>query len=137
MKQSFDQDPEGVLIRRWVPELSVVPDAFIHVPWRMPDDLQRAIGVQTGRNYPTPIADHLAAPCEARQRLAAVRCQPESREEARDIQQKMSSRRGARRSRKPPGPRRSWVFEAPGLRGGVCEATLGGGRAAEGALLLA
>jgi deoxyribodipyrimidine photo-lyase len=110
VKQSFDQDPEGVFVRRWVPELAPVPDAFIHEPWRMPDDLQRATGVVIGGDYPAPIVDHVAAAREARQRLIAVRRQPESRAEARDIQQKMGSRRGARRSRKPPSPQTELEF---------------------------
>ncbi|HSM28455.1 MAG TPA: deoxyribodipyrimidine photo-lyase [Thioalkalivibrio sp.] len=112
VKQSFDQDPEGVFIRRWVPELAPVPDAFIHEPWQMPDDLQRATGVVVGRDYPAPIVDHLAAAREARQRLTAVRRQPESRAEARDIQQKMGSRRGARRIPKPPSPQTELGFDA-------------------------
>ncbi|TVP85327.1 MAG: deoxyribodipyrimidine photo-lyase [Thioalkalivibrio sp.] len=104
VKQSFDQDPKGIFIRRWVPELQPVPDAFIHEPWLMPDDLQRATGVHIGRDYPPPIVDHIAAAREARQRLIAVRRQPESRAESRDIQQKMGSRRGARRRPKAPSP---------------------------------
>lgn len=110
VKQSFDQDPDGVFIRRWVPELAPVPDAFIHEPWKMSDDLQRAIGVRIGHDYPAPIVDHIAAAREARQRLTAVRRQPESRAEARDIQQKMGSRRGARRMRKPPSPQTELGF---------------------------
>jgi deoxyribodipyrimidine photo-lyase len=110
VKQSFDQNPEGVFVRRWVPELAPVPDAFIHEPWRMPDDLQRATGVVIGGDYPAPIVDHVAAAREARQRLIAVRRQPESRAEARDIQQKMGSRRGASRSRKPPSPQTELEF---------------------------
>lgn len=35
VKQSQDQDPDGVFIRRWVPELAAVPDARIHSPWTM------------------------------------------------------------------------------------------------------
>jgi len=81
-----------------------VPDAFIHEPWRMPDTLQRSTGVHIGRDYPAPIVDHIAAAREARQRLIAVRRQPESRAESREIQQKMGSRRGARRRPKPASP---------------------------------
>jgi deoxyribodipyrimidine photo-lyase len=31
--QSQKFDPEGVYIKRWVPELAHVPAAFIHTPW--------------------------------------------------------------------------------------------------------
>ena len=102
VKQSLDQDPEGVFIRRWVPELAPVPDTFIHEPWRMPEAMQRATGVQIGRDYPAPIVDHIVAAREAKQRLIALRREPESRAESRDIQQKMGSRRSARRRRKVP-----------------------------------
>lgn len=106
VKQSVDQDPEGVFVRRWVPELGAVPDAFLHEPWRMPSEVRRACGVRIGEHYPEPIVDHLAAARAARQRIIAVRRQPESRAQSRDIQEKMGSRRGARRRPRPPGAQR-------------------------------
>ncbi len=51
-------DPEGTYIRRWVPELRAVPRRFIHEPWRMDDDAQRAAGCIIGADYPAPIVDH-------------------------------------------------------------------------------
>jgi deoxyribodipyrimidine photo-lyase len=54
-------DPRGVYVRRWVPELSDVPDAFIHTPWEMPGDLQTRVGCVIGKNYPAPIVDHAMA----------------------------------------------------------------------------
>lgn len=51
-------DPLGDYVRRWVPELTNVPDKYIHKPWSMPSDLQRKIGVEIGKNYPQPIVDH-------------------------------------------------------------------------------
>ena len=54
-------DPHGVFIRRWVTELSAVPDAYIHTPWAMPDDIQSQTGCRIGKNYPAPIVDHATA----------------------------------------------------------------------------
>ncbi|TVP76523.1 deoxyribodipyrimidine photo-lyase [Thioalkalivibrio sp.] len=102
VKQSVDQDPEGRFIRRWLPELSAVPDAWLHEPWRMSRPLQDSIGVRIGHDYPEPIVDHIANARIARQRIIAVRKQPESRLESHSIQKTMGSRRGARRVRKAP-----------------------------------
>ncbi len=54
-------DPQGTFVRRWVPELSKVPDAFIHTPWAMPDDVQSQTGCRIGKEYPAPIIDHARA----------------------------------------------------------------------------
>lgn len=51
-------DPHGAYVRRYVPELEAVPDRYIHSPWRMPEERQRDIGFQIGRDYPAPIVDH-------------------------------------------------------------------------------
>ena len=56
--QGKKHDPDGSYVRRWVPELSSVPDRFIHEPWKMPDDVQEKCGCTIGREYPAPIVDH-------------------------------------------------------------------------------
>ncbi len=56
--QSQKFDPDGVYIRRWVPELTRVPDDFIHQPWLMPENIQKSSNCVIGINYPTPIVDH-------------------------------------------------------------------------------
>ena len=73
VKQSHDQDPDGVFIRRHVPELAQVPTAFIHEPWRMDADEQARASVIIGRDYPGPMVDHAAAAKAARERLSSVR----------------------------------------------------------------
>jgi deoxyribodipyrimidine photo-lyase len=54
-------DPRGAYVRRWVPELAAVPDAYIHSPWEMPADDQKQAGCRIGIDYPAPIVDHREA----------------------------------------------------------------------------
>ena len=61
-------DPQGAYVRRWIPELAAVPEAFIHTPWEMPTEVQRRIGCVIGKDYPAPIVDHAMA----RQRVLAA-----------------------------------------------------------------
>jgi deoxyribodipyrimidine photo-lyase len=63
LTQSKKFDPDGVYIRRWVPELAQVEQAYIHEPWRMTAEAQKAAGCTIGHDYPYPIVDHKAA-CE-------------------------------------------------------------------------
>jgi deoxyribodipyrimidine photo-lyase len=51
-------DPEGVYVRRWMPELAGVPARYIHQPWSMPPEVQRESGCVIGQDYPPPILDH-------------------------------------------------------------------------------
>ena len=88
VKQGYDQDPDGLFTRRWVPELSAIPDDCLHEPWKAPN--AKAV---LGRTYPEPIVDHLAAAREARDRIWAVRRGPAFRSEASAIQQKHGSRK--------------------------------------------
>ncbi len=56
--QGKKHDPEGIYVRRWLPELERVPDPYIHEPWNMPPDVQRDAGCIIGQDYPVPIVDH-------------------------------------------------------------------------------
>lgn len=59
--QSQKFDPEGAYIRRWLPELHDAATRYIHAPWTMPTDEQRAAGVAIGKGYPGPVVDHALA----------------------------------------------------------------------------
>jgi deoxyribodipyrimidine photo-lyase len=64
-------DPHGDYIRRYVPELAKVPGAYIHEPWKMPEDVQRQVGCVIGVDYPEPVVDHAAARLRALERYGA------------------------------------------------------------------
>jgi deoxyribodipyrimidine photo-lyase len=55
-------DPEGVYVKRWLPELAEVPVALVHEPWKAPRALRARL------DYPEPIVDHAFA----RQRFLAT-----------------------------------------------------------------
>ncbi|AUC23477.1 deoxyribodipyrimidine photolyase [Polaribacter sejongensis] len=57
VKNSQEHDPEGVFIKRWIPELANVPMAYIHEPWKMSTMEQAFCEVVIGEDYPLPIVD--------------------------------------------------------------------------------
>ena len=71
--QQERHDPEGVYVRRWVPELRDVPLERLSEPWTMTDDEQEAAGCVIGRDYPEPIVDHKLERERAMARYRAVR----------------------------------------------------------------
>jgi deoxyribodipyrimidine photo-lyase len=54
-------DETGAYVRRWCPELSRLPDKYLHAPFEAPEDIRKAAGVRLGETYPNPIVDHKAA----------------------------------------------------------------------------
>ncbi|MFB6213565.1 MAG: deoxyribodipyrimidine photo-lyase [Candidatus Nanohaloarchaea archaeon] len=56
--QGEKYDPSGGYIREYVPELSEVPDEYIHEPHKMPEEVQEETGCIIGDDYPEPVVDH-------------------------------------------------------------------------------
>lgn len=68
LRQGQLADPDGVFLRRWLPELAVVPDAYLHQPWRWPGAAR-----VLGRRYPEPLIDPASARRAARDLAAPAR----------------------------------------------------------------
>jgi deoxyribodipyrimidine photo-lyase len=97
-KQAKDQDPQGLFIRRWVPELSRVPLPYLAEPWKMDVSVQRIARCSIGVDYPFPIVDDKQAMKVAKDRMYGLRKTAEAREEASGVQ----ARHGSRKSGLPP-----------------------------------
>ena len=110
VQQSHDQDPRGVFIRRWLPELRGVPDGFLHTPWLMGQTQQQAAGCRIGTHYPAPVVDHEIAAREARNRYLAWRRQPGMQELAESVLRKHGSRKRSVAVRRPERSPQSDLF---------------------------
>lgn len=74
IKQSYDHDPEGLFIKKWVPELREVPLQFLHEPWKM-TALDRQFN-NLNIDYPNPVVDIPKAARYAREKLWGHRDHP-------------------------------------------------------------
>jgi deoxyribodipyrimidine photo-lyase len=64
MLQGEKFDPEGLYVKRWVPELADVPAANIHAPWEM---------AVPPPKYPGPMVDHATARARAMAAYATIK----------------------------------------------------------------
>ncbi|MDC1379730.1 DNA photolyase family protein [Algibacter sp.] len=69
VKNSQEHDPAGSFIKKWVPELTNVPTAYIHEPWTMSAMEQAFCGVSIGLDYPLPIVDLKESAKKARDKI--------------------------------------------------------------------
>ena len=87
IKQGFDQDPDGVFIRRWIPELHDMDPAYIHMPWQAESQMN---------GYPMPIVDEKIARKAAADQLYSLR---KNNAWHREVSQKIVHKHGSRKSR--------------------------------------
>ena len=99
IKQVIDQDPQGIFIRRFLPELSNVPDKHIAEPHKMTSMEQILFECQIGIDYPPPIVDHKTRYKIARDRMHSLKKLPQTREASQKVFQKHGSRKTPMRRR--------------------------------------
>ena len=84
VKQGQEHDPTGSFVKQWVPELSGVPEGWVHAPWTAPP-MEAAMGGWAMEGYPAPMLDLTDAARAARDRMWAFRKRPEVKAEGRRI----------------------------------------------------
>ncbi len=57
IKNSYEHDPEGTFIKKWVPELATIPIEFLHEPWKLTPIEQMLYDFEIGTDYPFPIVN--------------------------------------------------------------------------------
>ena len=85
VKQSQDHDPDGVFIKKWVPELAAIPSLLIHEPWNLTEMEQSIYGMRLGINYPFPIVSPITSANQARDFIWAAQHDAEVRSETHSI----------------------------------------------------
>lgn len=73
MTQGEKFDPEGDYVKKWVPELKLMPKKWIHRPWEAPPEILQKAKVQLGSTYPEPIVDHDKARKKALEAFSEIR----------------------------------------------------------------
>lgn len=57
VKNSYTHDPDGLFIKKWIPELAAIPTEFIHEPWKLTPFEEVFYDFKMGEDYPFPIVN--------------------------------------------------------------------------------
>ena len=85
IKQGIDHDPNGVFIKKWIPELRETPSEIIHTPWVEKMNTQ----------YKMPIIDELASRKNAARKIYEIR----NRKDHGSLTAKILKKHGSRKSK--------------------------------------
>ncbi len=85
IKQSYDQDPEGIFIKKWVPELRNLPDNLVHEPWKINFLEEKEYNFKVDKHYLRPIVDNKLRTKMAKDMVWSIRKKPEAKEISQQI----------------------------------------------------
>ncbi len=85
VKNSWDHDPEGKFLKKWVPELAHLPVAYIHEPWKMPPLEQQFHDFDLKRDYYERIVEVSLSRKRAQDTLYGIQKSIQTQEESRRI----------------------------------------------------
>ena len=85
IKQSYDQDPEGIFIKKWVPELRNLPDNLVHEPWKINFLEEKEYNFKVDKHYLRPIIDNKLRTKMAKDMIWSIRKKPEAKEISQQI----------------------------------------------------
>jgi len=91
IKQSRDQDPNAIFIKKWIPELSNIPSSLVHEPWKLTYLDQKSYDIQIGENYPLPIVDNAKETKNSRDRIWKIKKSHETKILSANILKKHTS----------------------------------------------
>lgn len=105
-KQSRDHDPEGVFIKKYLPELSAIPGHLVHEPHQLNMFEQMEFNFKPGETYPRPIVDHLTEVKKIRDLISDVKNQQAYKALSRQVYVRHGSRSKSTGKRHfTPGPK--------------------------------
>jgi len=101
-KQGRDHDPDGLFIRKYVPELRTVPKQYIHEPWKMPKLVAQSCS-SDWKAYPRPIVDEKQSAKDAKEKVGRIKRSEAAKKEAKKVYEKHGSRRGSTQRKRKRG----------------------------------
>jgi len=92
IKQAQDHDPRGIFVKKWLPRMRPIPDAWLFEPWKMTPEIQDHLGLQGESRIIKPIVHLEDAIRNAKDRLHSRKKSPSVKAGKQGVIQKHASR---------------------------------------------